>query len=182
MLRTPADSARTIALAAAAVYAAALLAALAAPALAADGDTTVTISWGLWLAELLAPAGTILLALLGALWALARSVLPGWLGTLANPLVERAIRASVDYALNAVDGAAKGRVLEVDVGNRVLAEALRRIEAQGDKVAERLGGRPEIARRIIEFLDLEPDAAVEDDPELGPRIVQRGRQRGRPRA
>ena len=174
MHRSPVQGATTVALVCAAILAAVYLLVLAGPALAAAaGSTTVEISWGEMLRNLLTIVGTVALALLAAAWAAVKVFIPAPIAALLDPVAERMIREVVDYSINAVDGAARGRTLTVDVGNRVLAEALRELDRRGDRYTKWLGGRPRVAKRILAMLDLEPQAVamVDGDGEIK---LQRG--------
>lgn len=175
MHRFPVQGATTVALVCAAILAAVYVLVLAGPALAAAaaGSTTVEISWGEMLRNLLTIVGTVALALLAAAWAAVKVFIPAPIAALLDPVAERMIREVVDYSINAVDGAARGRTLTVDVGNRVLAEALRELDRRGDRYTKWLGGRPRVAKRILAMLDLEPQAVamVDGDGEIK---LQRG--------
>lgn len=166
----PARATRRAAIAFAAGVAA--LYALTFAAVAAS-DTEVVFSVGDQVAWMLPTIATVGLVLAFAAWRVVKALLPGWLGSAIDPFVDRLLPEAIDYAANAVDGAAKGKTVTVDVGNRMLAEALRYFEAQGDRAAKAIGRRQRIARRIISYLDLEPGAVVEDDPDGNPKIKRR---------
>lgn len=138
------------------VLAAAILLWLAAPAFAAD--TSVTIPWGDWIASAAAHSAEILVMV--GLWMLRR--LPGQLVAVlqmvrADQLLERA----VDYGINAVAGAARGRSLTVDVGSEVAAQAIRYAIDNGPRwLIDWMGGEVGIRQKVIARLELVSDAAL----------------------
>ena len=99
---------RALMLAGAAVF-------IAGPALA-DDPTRLSIPYGDWVAALGATIGAVLAAIVGR----ALSFAPAIVKTL---LTEQLLKRAVDYALAAVNGAAKGKVLEIHVANEVIRKA-----------------------------------------------------------
>lgn len=146
----------------AALAAASILAFTAMPALAQlvteTAPGTVTIPWGDWITAL----QTILVtAIMGAItWILA--MLPASIRTFfQTQQVEQVLRRAVDYGVNAVAGAAKGKKLDVKVGNEVLAAALQYAIDNAPKLVAKLG-ESNIAEKIIARLDLDEKATVTD--------------------
>ena len=146
-----------------------VLLALAASAIAAD--TTVSVPVGEWVAAVAEVATVILVA--AAVWALRMLPQPVYrllMMVRAEQLIERAI----GYGIQSVAGAARGRILTVDVGNRVLAAAARyAVESAGDVVAW-IGGEAEVRRKILARLDLVPEASVDEAGRLSGRPVTPG--------
>lgn len=147
-----------ILLAATAVLAYALLAAaMISPAFAAD--TAVTVPWGDWIASAASHSAEILVMI--GLWMLRR--LPGQVVAVlqmvrADQLLERA----VDYGINAVAGAARGRSLTVDVGSEVAAQALRYAIDNGPGwLVSWMGGEEGVRQKIIARLELVSDASMQ---------------------
>jgi hypothetical protein len=75
---------------------------------------------------------------------------------------ERLIRNAVDYGLNAVEGAAKGKTLSVNVGSQVLAEAANYAMREGAPwLVKRLGGPEGIRQKVFRALELSEQASAE---------------------
>lgn len=149
------------------------LAFTAAPALAAEvaaSPTTVSIPIGDYAASAVPFINSILLALIGWLF----RKLPGnFVAILKTMQADQLLTKAIDYALNAVAGAAKGKVLTVDVANHVLAEALNYALSHGAGwLVTWLGGEQVIAQKIIARLNLDTDAAVVATPTGGVAIAQ----------
>jgi hypothetical protein len=76
-------------------------------------------------------------------------------------LVERLVVNARDYALNAVEGAAKGKALSIPVGSAVVAEAVQRAVSVGAPwLVREAGGEAGIAAKVFRVLDLEPGATA----------------------
>lgn len=118
----------------------------------------VTIPVGDWLPVL----GEWLVPLLGAvsLWLIRK--LPAQIaGILMTARADQLLEKAVSYALNAVQGAAKGKQLTFHTGSEVVDEALQYVVTNGPGWLIRwLGGPEAIRQKIIARLDLEPDAAL----------------------
>ena len=118
---------------------------LIGPVQAADAaSTTVTVPLGDWIATALSGASSVVLAVAG--WVVARWV-PIWA---RQYLTDRLLANAVDYALGAVAGAARGKVLTVPIANRVLAEAMSYAVANAPALARWLGDtlKPKILARL----------------------------------
>lgn len=87
---------------------------------------------------------------------------PVWLSSLLQSRIETTVQTAVDYALNDVHGAAKGKTLSVPVGSAVVATALQRIVDSTSPwlVGKVKGGLPELANRVFRKLDLVPEATA----------------------
>ncbi len=111
---------------------------------AAPAPAAVTVPLGDWIATALEWASSVVLAVAG--WVVARWV-PVWA---RQYLTDRLLANAVDYALGAVAGAARGKVLTVPVANRVLAEAMSYAVANAPALANWLGDtlRPKILARL----------------------------------
>jgi len=130
---------------------------IALPAFAADG-TMVSIPYGDWLAETSHIASVVLTPILLGL--LAKMTGPAGL-FLRTFLGERLIRNAVAYAVNAVEGASKGKTLPVSVGSKVLAEAVQYALTEGAPwLVKTLGGPEGIKNKIFRALDLEETATA----------------------
>ncbi|KQQ13787.1 hypothetical protein ASF59_20080 [Methylobacterium sp. Leaf121] len=147
------------------------LACVASPAFAAElgtiGDTAVILPWGDWLVALAQMAGQILLPIVLPLLAAyviqaIRKTYP-WLAlVLTQERLEQMGRALTDYGLNAIEGAAKGKTLSVDVGSRVVAAGVQRgLETVPPAVIKAAGGAEGIAKIIFRQLPLETGASAE---------------------
>lgn len=84
-------------------------------ALAADGQT-IGVPIGDWIAGIAATIGLVLVTVLTRALAFAPSIVK-------TLLTEQLLKRAIDYALAAVAGAAKGKVLEVRVANDVIRTA-----------------------------------------------------------
>jgi hypothetical protein len=129
-----------------------------AAAFAAEG-TTVTIPYGDYLVELAHIVGSLSVAL----FPLAIALLPAPVRIVVSAIFgEQLLRNARDYALNAVEGAAKGKTLRVDVGNQVLAQAVDYAVREGAPWLIRwLGGPEGIRLKIFRLLDLEEQVSAE---------------------
>jgi hypothetical protein len=75
---------------------------------------------------------------------------------------EQLIRNARDYALNAIANAAKGKILAVDVGNQVLAQAVEYAVREGALwLVSWLGGPEGIRLKIFWLLDHDEQASAE---------------------
>ena len=120
-------------------------------ALAADGST-VSIPWGQWVSDWVPFIASGLAALVA--WGL-RQLPANIVAILGNGRVELLLNNAVNYGLNAVAGAAKGKTLDVNVGNQVLSEALNYAIANAPGWLTTWAGGPEgLAKKIWGRLDL----------------------------
>lgn len=70
---------------------------------------------------------------------------------------------AVNYGLNAVAGATKGKTLSIDVGNQVVTQALGYAVDNGPgKLIGWLGGEEGIRDKILARLTLPEEAVIED--------------------
>ena len=145
----------------------------AAPAFAAEAATTVAIPYGDWIVGLAQLAAQVLLPLLLTAATGLVAVLPWPVRLfLTAGLVERLARNAVDFALNEVEGAAKGRTLSLDLGRAVLARAVGRAVAQAPGwLLEAAGGPTGIAEKVFRLLHLDPAASVANT--LAPVVAAR---------
>lgn len=136
------------------------------------GPTPVIVPWGEWtIAIVNSLVLPILLPLLGALaaWILAKLVtLFPWLnGRLQAEQVERLLTNALDYGVNAVTEAAKGKTLTVSTGRAVLDLAVRyAVENGSSRIVKAAGGPEGVATKMFRKMDLEPNATVREV--LGP--------------
>ncbi|MBB2961192.1 hypothetical protein [Methylobacterium sp. R2-1] len=151
------------------LLAALALACAASPALAAEvatvGDKPVLIPWGDWLVALAVslrePILTILLPIIAAYIIQAiRKVYPWAALFLTQKRVEMMLEAGVGYGLNAVNGAAKGKTLSVNVAVPVIAKGTQYlVDTAPSAVIKAAGGADGIAARIFRKLDLDDHAS-----------------------
>jgi hypothetical protein len=135
-------------------------AAFLVPALAMAADSTsVVIPYGDYVIELAHVVGSLAVAL----FPVAIALLPAPVRLVVSAVFgEQLIRNARDYALNAIEGAAKGRTLTVDVGNQVLAQAVEYAVKEGAPWLVRwLGGPEGIRLKLFRLLDLEEQASAE---------------------
>ena len=139
------------------------LACITAPAAAAQVEASaVVLPWGAWLVTLAETLQTVLSPVLVALITglLARTV-PLARYVIARSVVEGMVGRVTDYALNAVEGAAKGQVLSVPVGSAVIAAAVQRAADQVPGfVIRAAGGLPGLAETVFRRLNLESGASA----------------------
>lgn len=133
---------------------AAAVALIPVAAYAADGS--ITIPYG----QIFSDWQPVFAAVLAGLVAWGFRQLPANLAAiLGNGRVELLLNNAIGYGLNAVAGAAKGKTLDVDVGNKVLAEALQYAIDNAPKWLLNWAGGPEgLAKKIWGRLDLVPEA------------------------
>lgn len=88
-----------------------------------------------------------------------RKVYPWAALFLTQRCVEAMIESGASYGLNAIQGAAKGKTLAVNVGSAVIvAGAQRIIDEAPARVIKAAGGPEGIAKRIFRKLDLVDEA------------------------
>lgn len=142
-----------------------LIAAVLAPALAFAAEVepaanALAIPWGTWVIELAHIASAILvpLAVTYAGLLLRRSA-PILSTLVSNALIDRMINLAVDFALNAIEGVAKGRTVSVAVAPAVIAlGAQRAVDSTLPWIVRKAGGPNGIAERVFRHLDLDPTA------------------------
>ncbi|WP_455987527.1 hypothetical protein [Methylorubrum extorquens] len=151
------------------LLAALALACVASPAMAAEvatvGGKAVILPWGDWLVALAVslrePILTILLPIIAAYIIQAiRRVYPWAALFLSQRRVEMMLEAAVGFSLNAVNGAAKGKTLSVNVAVPVIAKGTQYvIDTAPPAVIKAAGGADGIAARIFRKLDLDDHAS-----------------------
>ncbi|WP_437870843.1 hypothetical protein ACSD7O_14005 [Methylorubrum extorquens] len=129
------------------------------------GDKAVILPWGDWLVALAVslrePILTILLPIIAAYVIQAiRKVYPWAALFLSQRRVEMMLEAAVGFGLNAVNGAAKGKTLSVNVAVPVIAKGTQYvIDTAPAAVIKAAGGADGIAARIFRKLDLDDNAS-----------------------
>jgi hypothetical protein len=122
---------------------------VASPAFAAElstiGDKAVILPWGDWLVALAVslrePILTILLPIIAAYIIQAiRKVYPWAALLLSQRRVEMMLEAGVGYGINAVQGAAKGKTLSVNVAVPVIAKGTQYVIDTAPRVIKTAGG------------------------------------------
>lgn len=154
------------------LLAALALACVVPPALAAEvatvGDKAVILPWGDWLVALAVslrePILTILIPLVGGyIVAAIRKNYPMAALLLTQKRVEMMLEAGVGFGLNAVNGAAKGKTLSVNVAVPVIAKGTQYvIDTAPPAVIKAAGGADGIAARIFRKLDLDDHASEQN--------------------
>jgi hypothetical protein len=160
---------RTITMTRMLLLAALALACVASPAMAAEvatvGDKPVLIPWGDWLVALAVslrePILTILLPIIAAYIIQAiRKVYPWAALFLSQRRVEMMLEAGVGYGLNAVQGAAKGKALSVNVAVPVVVKGTQYlIDTAPPALIKEVGGPDGLAARMFRKLDLDDHAS-----------------------
>jgi hypothetical protein len=110
----------------------------------AAGDGTVAVPIGDWVAQATTSIASLCVAALS--WVIARWA-PTWVRT---QLTEQLLSRAVDYALGAVAGAAKGKVLDMPIANAVLREAATYAVAHAPTTAKWIGDtlEPKLIARL----------------------------------
>lgn len=146
------------------LFLAALVVAFVLPPVAHAADGTVTVPVGDWIVQ--ATSSIASLAVTALMWVAAR-YLPTWI---RMQLTEQLLTRAVDYALAVVAGAAKGKVLEVQIANEVIEQASRYAIEHAPATAKWLGGT--LGHKLIARLSSAgalPEA-VEGNPAYEPRL------------
>lgn len=137
--------------------------AFAAPALAdtvatAPAVTTVAIPIGDWLGG----AASIIAAVSAAVIAWAFRFLPASVVQILQTMqVDQLLGKAIGYAINAVAGAEKDKVLKVDVANAVVATALQYVVDHAPAwLVSWMGGTDAIEQKILARLTVEPSATL----------------------
>lgn len=122
----------------------------------------VVLPWGAWLVTFAEALQTVLSPLLVALvTGLLARFMPLASYVVSRSVVEGMVRRVTDYALNAVEGAAKGQVLSVPVGSAVIAASVQRAaDTVPGFLIRAAGGLPGLAETVFRRLDLEPGATA----------------------
>lgn len=150
----------------AAVSAAFLFLALASAPAAAEAvsDGKVVAPWGEWVGALAGWAGVVVVAgggwLLRKLPTAARIAAEGVARVAFAASVDQLLERAVSYGVNAVSGAAKGKALTIDVGNRVVERAADYALQHAPKIVAQIGGMTRLREKLIARLDLDEAAAV----------------------
>jgi hypothetical protein len=131
-------------------------------AAATSEGTKVVWAWG----DILSKAAATIASLVVAGLAIAARQLPAQFAAIfANSRVQTLIDNAVNYGINAVAGAVKGQTLTVDVGNKVLAEALQyAVDNAPAYLLSWAGGTDGLAKKILGKLDLPAEANADAVP------------------
>jgi hypothetical protein len=134
------------------------LPAAASVSVLALGQSTVTIPFGDWIAAIAAHAGEIVLAI--AVFLMRK--LPGrFMGIIDAARVDQLLEKAIEFGVNQVVGAAKGKVLTADVGSAVLSEALGYAIEHGPTSLITWAGGPDLIReKIVARLALDEQATL----------------------
>jgi hypothetical protein len=141
-------------------------------AFAQEATETVSIPYGAWIETSAGAVATFILAVIG--W-LMRKLPASVVDILKTMKAEQLLAKAVDYGINAVAGATKGKTLTVNVGNAVVANAVQyAVDNAPGWLVKWLGGPEAIAAKIIARLNLEEAAAVTTSMGGKPILVKAG--------
>lgn len=131
---------------------------------AAGESTKVTWAWGSVVSQWASALASLVIAGI----AIAARQLPAQFAAIfANARVATLIDNAVNYGLNAVADAVKGKTLTVDVGNKVLAEALQyAVDNAPAYLLSWAGGKDGLAKKILGKLDVEARGSAEALPAI----------------
>lgn len=131
-----------------------------AAALAAS-ETQVSIPWGDWLASILTFANEIVVPLVGVVvaWAL-KQLPPAVAGYLKTLQVEQLLDRAIGWGLTAVRGAAEGKQLTFDIGNKVAAQAVQYAVDHAPTLVAWMGGPAKLKEKILARLDVTEGTVV----------------------
>lgn len=131
---------------------------VAATPAASQNVSSIAIPIGQWIGDF----ATFALPIIAAAVAWALRKLPANLQAILKTMqAEQLIGMAINYGLNAVAGAEKGKVLNVNTGNSVANEALSYVLAHGaGSLIDWLGGEAAVQQKIIARLSLGSDAQV----------------------
>lgn len=137
--------------------------AFAVEAVVASAPAVLTFPVGDWLIELARIVTAFLVPIAATfLGRFLLQVAPALSQMLTNALVDRMVRLAADFALQAVEGAARGRTTSVAVAPAVIAlGAQRAVDSTLPWIVAQGGGAEGIAERLFRHLDLEPAASAE---------------------
>jgi hypothetical protein len=150
-------------------------------AFAADGSAPETVAqatgesnkivwaWGTTVQQW---AGAIFWSIGAALLFLFNRLPANIVALIGNARVLTAINYAIPYAMNAVRGAVAGKTLEVDVANKVLAQALQYVlENANTWLVNWAGGPMGIAKKIWSLLPLPAEASDIQIPEIVDQVT-----------
>ena len=142
------------------------------PAIAADvapaGATPVIIPWGEWTVAIVnsfvVPLAQVVLPVLAAWMATEIARRFSWATSIATQdRIEKMLTSILDYGVNSIEGAVKGKTLDAATGRAVLDVAARRAKDAADPaVVKAAGDLEEVVRRAFRKMDLGPDASAEN--------------------
>jgi hypothetical protein len=131
----------------------------ASPAMAAEvaADGKVAIPWG----DLLASSAGVLTSLAVTALAAGLAMLPPSINAVIKTWrVEQLLNNAIGYGINAVSGAARGQVLSVPIGNKVIEQAVEYAVQNGSAALVKwMGGQDAIKKKIVARVDLDPVAS-----------------------
>lgn len=160
-----------ITLAAIAILAGPGLLLLLPPALASDAGTVV-VPWGDWVSATLTTLNALPIGQLVAAWIVAVLVKLGVPDQIASvlktTLSDQVLNKAIPFAMNAVQGAVKGRQVTIPIANEVVATAAKYVIDHGPLwMVNWLGGADGIKSKILARIDLEPGAKIVDHTVTG---------------
>lgn len=134
----------------------ALLVFLMAISVAQAADGSVTVPWGDWTAEALGLAAVLVAGWIGRA---IPSAVRQWAAKLLGDRVDQLLERAIQYGINAVAGAVRGKTLSLDTGLDVANEALDYAVKHAPKLVQELGVG-EVREKILARLDLDEWAAI----------------------
>jgi hypothetical protein len=137
--------------------------------LAAVTDTGITIPVGEMLSGAAEYIGTLLAGLV--VWSL--RFLPAQIYALAmTSRVDQLLIRAIVFGVNSVAGAARDRVLTIEVGNRVLKEALTYALLHGGGLVKRFAGSPvDLAEKIWARLNVDETVSKPDFATIAAQVA-----------
>lgn len=151
--------ARTVGIAVLLVSTAAFAADTAPETVAQAQSEATKVVWGWGAAATAAAQFVAYMVGLGLAYAM-RQLPANILAIFGNMRVELLLQNAINYGLNAVEGAVKGKTLEVNVGNEVLAKALQYAVDNAPVWLQSWAGGPEgLAKKIWGRLNLKDEAS-----------------------
>jgi hypothetical protein len=121
-------------------------------------DTIVSVPWGDWLATLLGDAAAVLsVVILGVVTRFLPATLKAWLTAQRTAQVEQLLERALGFAAQKIAIAVKGKVLDVDVHNQMVEDALQYAIDHGPaKLIAWMGGADAIEQKIIARIPTSP--------------------------
>lgn len=128
-------------------------------------DTTVTLPWGNWLDAILGQiimiAGTVATVIVAFALKFVPATLKAYVDEQRIRQVEQLLQNAIGYGLSAVQGAARGKTLDVNVGNEVVATAAQYAIDNGPGwLINWMGGTSGLRDKIVARLPVAENAAL----------------------
>lgn len=136
-----------------------------APPIVVPPDSVVVVPYGNWIDETLKFIQGFVELGVGGLVAFILTKLPAPIAAYVSAnfrtQVEQVLTNAINYGFNAVEGAVKGKELDVNVGSSVVAEAAQYVVDHGPaKLVDAMGGEQGIKEKIVARLPLTPSTTA----------------------